>query len=321
MTEVHRPRAALDTVLHRGSGTVIAAFRCPRADPRFAEPGPIENDIFVFPRSSVWIRRAGGPSFVADQTVATLYNRGQVYGRAAVSEEGDRCDWFAVPREAAVEAVLANGLQPAADGPFRVARAPVSAPTYLAQRRVFLRARSGAASPELDESVFALLDDVVRSAASASGARPDRQWDKEAPALAEEIRSLLSARFEERWSLSRLQERFGVSAFRLCRAFRRVTGASIHAYQVSVRLRAALERIEPRSSDLTSVALDLGFSSHSHFTLAFRRAFGLPPSAWRSAVPPRHAHANMAARMAQVTIPWTTENRTDDRNRSSIPTA
>jgi AraC-like DNA-binding protein len=33
---------------------------------------------------------------------------------------------------------------------------------------------------------------------------------------------------------------------------------------------------------LTRLALDLGYSSHSHFTASFRRAFGLTPSAART---------------------------------------
>ncbi len=276
-----RHETPLDSIAHRGDGTVIGAFRCPRDHPRFVDSGPIENDIFVFPRSSVKIRHAGGPSFVADQTVATVYNRGQIYDRALVSEEGDRCDWFAVPRETAIEAVIANGLMPCARGPFTFAFAPVSHQTYLAQRRLFRQAHRGAPPAKLDEAIYALLDDVVRGAASRNGARSERARDKDGPAIAEEIRRLISARFDEEWSLTRLQHHFGVSAFRLCRVFRRVTGSSIHEYLVSVRLRASLERIEPQAVDLTSVAMDLGFSSHSHFTLAFRRSFGVPPSVWR----------------------------------------
>ena len=44
---------------------------------------------------------------------------------------------------------------------------------------------------------------------------------------------------------------------------------------------AALERLAVGADDLTTLALELGFSSHSHFTDAFRREFGRPPSAAR----------------------------------------
>jgi len=37
----------------------------------------------------------------------------------------------------------------------------------------------------------------------------------------------------------------------------------------------------PYTDDLTMLALDTGFSSHSHFTAAFRRAFGCTPSQFR----------------------------------------
>jgi AraC-like DNA-binding protein len=37
---------------------------------------------------------------------------------------------------------------------------------------------------------------------------------------------------------------------------------------------------------LTEVALDLGYSSHSHFSAAFRALFGVTPSSVRRARPP-----------------------------------
>jgi AraC family transcriptional regulator len=41
----------------------------------------------------------------------------------------------------------------------------------------------------------------------------------------------------------------------------------------------AIEQIDGCADRLTSLALDLGFSSHSHFTRAFREFYGCPPSA------------------------------------------
>jgi AraC-like DNA-binding protein len=43
----------------------------------------------------------------------------------------------------------------------------------------------------------------------------------------------------------------------------------------------ALERLDAGERDLTRLALDLGYSSHSHFTDAFRRSFGVTPSTAR----------------------------------------
>ena len=56
---------------------------------------------------------------------------------------------------------------------------------------------------------------------------------------------------------------------------------SLHAYRNQLRLRAALERLHEPGVELIEIALDLGFSSHSHFTETFRRSFGKTPSVVR----------------------------------------
>jgi AraC-like DNA-binding protein len=72
-----------------------------------------------------------------------------------------------------------------------------------------------------------------------------------------------------------------LSTFHLCREFRLVTNTTISAYRTDLRVRASLERVAA-GEDLTSVALSLGFVSHSHFTHAFRAIFGVVPSAVRA---------------------------------------
>jgi AraC-like DNA-binding protein len=54
-----------------------------------------------------------------------------------------------------------------------------------------------------------------------------------------------------------------------------------------LRLRASLERLAAGAVDLTALALELGFSSHSHFTDSFRKEFGCTPSAIRCDRTPR----------------------------------
>ncbi len=280
-----RSSAALDAILHRDHGVVVGAFRCPTTHPRFQDSGPIQNDIFVFPRSSVRIRHAGGPAFVADRTMATVYNRGQVYDRRAVAEEGDRSDWFAVPRTAAYEAVLAHGLEPGAEGPFSFPFVAVSDEAYLSQRRIFRRVQRGMSPRAIEEEVYALLDDVVFQAAKARRERgTGRRCDRSTREIGEEVRRLIAARFEEDWPLARLSQHFGVSAFRLCRAFRKSVGATIHRHLLTLRLRASLDRLEHPGADITALALDLGFSSHSHFTALFGRSFRETPSACRQSL-------------------------------------
>jgi AraC family transcriptional regulator len=262
--------SSFDRILFRTPAVAVGAFRCLSTHPLFRDTGPIENDVFVFPRTRVAIAHAGGRRFTADPGVVTLYNRGQLYARTAI-DEADRSDWFAVDRALALELVR----DPDPDGrPFRRAHAPSAAATYLRQRRLFERLRTGQPPDALavEEEVLLLLADVLRDAGAAAPAT-----DADTAEVAEGARVELGARYAEDLSLAALARAVGVSRSRLCRAFRRATGTSLHAYRDGLRLRAALEALHERD-DLTALALDLGYASHSHFGARFKRAFGLTPS-------------------------------------------
>ena len=72
----------------------------------------------------------------------------------------------------------------------------------------------------------------------------------------------------------------GASPAYLTDTFRRAEGIPLHRYLTQLRLARSLVELE-HANDLTTLALSLGFSSHSHFTAAFRRAFGCTPSRFR----------------------------------------
>lgn len=72
------------------------------------------------------------------------------------------------------------------------------------------------------------------------------------------------------------------SPFHLARTFRLSTGHSLHAYRTRLRMGMALLRIQDGEQNLSELAHDLGYSSHSHFSSVFRRHFGLNPRQVRS---------------------------------------
>jgi len=66
--------------------------------------------------------------------------------------------------------------------------------------------------------------------------------------------------------------------------FKRETGYTINQYLLYLRLLATAERmVEQPTTDLTTIAFDYGFASHSHLSAAFRQMFGVSPSAFRRA--------------------------------------
>ncbi len=73
----------------------------------------------------------------------------------------------------------------------------------------------------------------------------------------------------------------GCSPFHLCRIFRSRTGLSLRQFRLQQRLGTALGRLGDGEEDLAALACDVGFSSHSHMTEAFRQSLGASPSALR----------------------------------------
>jgi AraC-like DNA-binding protein len=84
----------------------------------------------------------------------------------------------------------------------------------------------------------------------------------------------------ERRSLTGIAAQLRVSPAYLTDLFRRHEGISIARYQRRLRLSRALLEL-PHTADIAALALDLGFSSHAHFSTAFRATYGETPSMYR----------------------------------------
>ncbi len=269
----------VDQFVHRGELVAIGAWRCPPHHPLFGDSGPIRDHCITFPRSATVIEPADAEPFLADPTVVELYNSGHEYRRRKVSPQGAECDYFAFS-DAVLDAGVSSGRR-AGLRPFGVSHLPADARLYLRQRSLVSRIRSGAPRDplEIEELALELLDAVLRRARREPkhGRAEPRESSPRRRALAAEAAQALATRFDEPLSLGALARLLRTSPFHLCRVFRALTGRSLHGYRTQLRLRSSLERIE-QGCDLTTAALELGFSSHSHITTAFRRAFGLTPS-------------------------------------------
>jgi AraC family transcriptional regulator len=266
-----------DTLVFESSLVCIGAFRCNRAYSGFQDTGPASHDCFVFPRTAVGIEHEHEARFAANPNVITFYNRGQRYLRHAVSEQGDRCDWFGIDRNIVREAV-ASVYRTERENPFSWTRATSDPKTYLQQRRVFEAARTGfLPALAIEEQAIRLLEGVIPKGPAHTLAQvPKRSRD-----LIYEVETFLGARIDQSLRLADIGAHVGSSVFHLCRTFRAVTGSPIHRYLTQLRVRAGLERVCGGSS-LSAVALDLGFTHHSHFSNSFHREFGATPSSIRT---------------------------------------
>jgi AraC family transcriptional regulator len=100
--------------------------------------------------------------------------------------------------------------------------------------------------------------------------------------LVNRTKLVLSSDLARRWTLAEIAVEVSHSPVYLTQVFQQVEGVPLYRYQMQLRLARSLDML-PQYDDLTSLSLDLGFYSHSHFSTAFKQAYGRSPSAFRLA--------------------------------------
>ena len=243
-------------------------------------------------------------SAVADPNSVVLLQPGEPYRTIHPHGCGDRGSALVLSHDLASELLATNA-------PRAFDRAGVSFPSvgisvapdlYFLHRVAVARLAgpAGAADAlEIEEIGLRAAGHLVRKAGKGASRETPRSA-RERPstresrrARIETVRGLLNERFRERVVLADLGRAVGCSPYHLCRSFRRETGVPLHRYLNRLRLRAAIETAADPGADLTDLALDSGFSSHSHFTAAFRREFSFPPTGLRRLVRGRRGLAEL----------------------------
>jgi AraC-like DNA-binding protein len=280
---------ASDHIHHQTSIVTVGTFDCPVEARNFANTGPIHQYLIAFPRTSVAIEYSDRAArFVADPNIVSIYNRGQRYVRHAVSSYGDLCDWIAINPSVLVEMLAAIGVpKPCNSDPLALLEPThtcVDAQLFAGIRGlVDLSAHGrGADLLELEERALDLFARVLKQAYSETRALTPEGATKTSQArhreLVERSQRYLAHNFCHSLSLGAIARHLGTSPFHLNRVFRQAIGITLHRYVLQLRVRQALVRLlEQPQCDLTSLALDLGFADHSHFSATFRREFGFPP--------------------------------------------
>lgn len=261
-----------DRILFKNDSLMVGEFACPNDDPQFADTGPIENHILVVPFQSVEIHFDRAHRIVADRTRALLYNRGTCYRRETLNRRGDHSMWFAFNDE-----ILQDACGVRRQRPFdkQVESLPLS--LYLDARRLFLRLTSGCADPlEVEVAAVEILSQIVQAPVRKTFPPTSRQQGVVAAADA-----YLARNFSDIVHLDEVAKAAACSPFHLSRLFRRLRGIGVHKHLMQLRLRDAVDRLQENGDSLTDIAMNLGFSSPSHFSKCFRDNFGVSPYRFR----------------------------------------
>ncbi|MDQ3871247.1 MAG: AraC family transcriptional regulator [Chloroflexota bacterium] len=237
--------------------------RAPRSAFGHAEWAAVTQ--IVLPRRGAFVVEQGGDTMVAHAATAVVLPVDGEYRVSHPVTGGDVCTVLVfIP--ALLEEAL--GRDTRRHGPLR--------PRTQLGLRLLVSSLATADGLEAEEASLLLLHAVSRDLAESSvrGQRLGRL----PRARVEQVRALLATRPAAQWRLQTVAHAVDCSPFHLARQFRTATGESISRYLVRLRLAVALERIADGEHNLTSLALDLGFAHHSHFSARFRDVFGMTPS-------------------------------------------
>jgi AraC family transcriptional regulator len=232
---------------------------------------------FVFPYRGLYLRHVGGDLAVADANHVLFFNEGQGYQVSHPVSGGDASLVLSVSepilREIAPKALTAETSVFAFNQQHLRIDARAQALVMLLRHSL----RHGTIEPlEAEGLALTLVSRTIgpRTSRSSGATRARRR-------LADRVKVLLAGDLSRRWTLAEIAREIGGSPVYLTQVFQQVEGMPLYRYHLRLRLARALDLLAG-SEDLSALAQDLGFSSHSHFTAAFRQAYGVTPAQFRN---------------------------------------
>lgn len=234
------------------------------AEPGWSPPYRVQGPRLLLPLSQRFECRLGADAFVCDPAAALW-----------LSPDGPYQLKHPMAGQRSVVVTLAEDLGPAG----RV-YLPLGSQVLL-RRCLQAHAMQAIDALEVQEHLAGLVQSV----------RPaDRPAPEKVHRAVERARDYIAAAPERSDTLDEIAKAVHCSAFHLARRFRMHTGTSLHGLRNQLRMTLALDRLREGERSISALAADLGFASHAHFTVAFRRAFGMAPSQMRTNLEARRLH-------------------------------
>ncbi|MBA0086914.1 MAG: helix-turn-helix transcriptional regulator [Acidobacteria bacterium Pan2503] len=230
----------------------------------------------VFPYRGLYVRHLARDQAVAETNQVLFFNACEGYRVSHPVAGGDASLSLAVRepqlREIAAHSFLRDGKMLA----FRHQRVRIDARAQALVALLRHSLRQKIAEPlEAETLALTLVQRVLGPRTThAAGATVGRQR------LVDRVKFVLASDLGRRWTLAEIAAEVRGSPVYLTQVFQQVEGLPLYRYQLRLRLARALDLL-PQYDDLTALSLDLGFSSHSHFSAAFRQAYGRSPSEFR----------------------------------------
>ncbi len=236
----------------------------------------------VFPYRGVFVRHVGRNDAVAEANQLLFFNEAEAYRISHPVDGGDACLDLVVEEAQLLELVPKEQLRSGATPAFRRQRRRID-PRAQALVALLRHSLSRNIAETLEAETLALT--LVRRSlgertSHVAGASPGRQK------LVDRAKLVLSSDLSRRWTLAEIAVEVGVSPVYLTQVFQQVEAMPLYRYHLRLRLARALDLLG-RYDNLTTLGIDLGFSSHSHFSSAFRQVYGRTPAEFQRSIKPR----------------------------------
>jgi AraC family transcriptional regulator len=238
-------------------------IRCRKHAHRHGHEETSPDPMIVILRRGSFRYHVGRRTVIADPNATMLFHPSEPYSISHPTDHGDDC----IALRFAMDTV-AEALGPAS----RAAHAWLPSPPT--QRAI----QAAAADAVLAVDTIAREERALDVLQLIGASKPLARTTNDAARI-ERVRERLAADPSAKLSLAAIARDVDLSPFHFARCFRVHTGTSLHQYQLSLRLGLAMTALRDGEDNLTRLGLDLGFASASHFSTAFRRAYGMSPRA------------------------------------------
>ncbi|RUW50581.1 MULTISPECIES: AraC family transcriptional regulator [unclassified Mesorhizobium] len=233
----------------------------------------------VFPYRGVFVRHVGRNDAVAEANQLLFFNEAEPYQVSHPIEGGDACLDLVIEDGQLRELAPKDQLRSGGTLAFRRQRRRID-PRAQALVALLRHSLSRKVAETLEAETLALT--LVRRSlgertSHVAGASPGRQK------LVDRAKLVLSSDLSRRWTLAGIAVEVGVSPVYLTQVFQQVEAMPLYRYHLRLRLARALDLLG-RYDNLTTLGMDLGFSSHSHFSAAFKQVYGRTPAEFQRSI-------------------------------------
>ncbi|HET7765583.1 MAG TPA: helix-turn-helix domain-containing protein [Burkholderiales bacterium] len=233
----------------------------------------------VFPYRGAYVRHVGCDDAVAEANQVLFFNASDGYRVSHPVPGGDASLALIISEPLLLELAPRTLLRSRASLEFRRQRSRIDARAQGLMALLRHSLRQNLAEPLEAESLALTL--AQRALGPRTSHPPGASLGRQR--LVDRAKLVLTGDLARRWTLAEVAaEVRGGSPVYLTQVFQQVEGLPLYRYQLRLRLARALDLLA-QYDDLTALSLDLGFSSHSHFSAAFRAAYGRSPSEFRQA--------------------------------------